>query len=310
MEDQQQVKEILESIGYSPKLNGKSYNCIPLYRDSDSHVLFVDKNNGLWYDFKDCRGGELKELVRITLGKSMGEAERFLKDRNFSGNIPRENEEEVDVGTKHYPKEWLDRLEKNHLYWKKRGVKESTVATFKGGIAKNGRMYYRYVFPIFNEREEIIGFNGRDVLHSAKRVKWKILGKKKTFCYPYLFNKELLHEVRKVILVESIGDMLRLWDNGIKNTLVLFGVHVSPMLAATLIKIDPTEIVIAVNNDKLKNGDAGNKASAKIKTKLSSYFDPEKIIIHLPQEENDFGDMTDDQIKSWENQINNYRPQG
>lgn len=303
------IKEILESIGYTPSLCGKSYRCIPLYRQSDSPVLFVDKNTGLWYDFKEARGGELKELVRITTGKSYGEVDSILKNKNFSGDIPKEAHEE-ELGVKHFPKEWLAKLEKDHTYWTNRGVNHSTISTFEGGIARDGRMYYRYVFPIFGDRDNVIGFDGRDILNSNKRVKWKILGPKKTFCYPYNhFNKEILHDERKVILVESIGDMLRLWDNGIKNTLVIFGVYPSPKVLSTLIKIDPTEIIIATNNDKVKNGDAGNKAARRIKGTLHDFFDPDKVRVHLPEEANDFGDMTDQQITSWHEKLKNYQPQ-
>ena len=103
--------------------------------------------------------------------------------------------------------------------------------------------------------------------------------------------------------------MLRLWDKGIKNTLVLFGVYTSPTIIKTLLKIDPDRIVIALNDDSVKNGNAGNVASEKIRKKLQSYFDPEKVIVHLPIGANDFGDMTDEQIELWQNQLKDSQPQ-
>ena len=44
---------------------------------------------------------------------------------------------------------------------------------------------------------------------------------------------------KELILIESIGDMLSLWSAGIKNTLVIFGLNLSPSLIGALIKIDP-----------------------------------------------------------------------
>ena len=309
MSDNIQVKEILQSIGYNPKINGKNYQCVPLYRESDSAVLFVNKHNGLWYDFKDCIGGELKDLVRMTTGKSDNESQKFLDSNNFVTSIPKDGDETgEDLGYRTFPKEWLSKLEKNHYYWKKRGISESSTAEFMGGVAKDGRMYMRYVFPIFNERGEIIGFSGRDILNVSKRVKWKILGPKKNFCYPAYFNFNTLINDKEIILVESIGDMLRLWDSGIKNTLVLFGVNINPITIKTILKADPNRIVIALNDDS-NNSNAGNKASEKIRRKLLEYFDPEKVVIHLPEGANDFGDMTDEQIKSWKKNLSGSQPQ-
>ena len=37
---------------------------------------------------------------------------------------------------------------------------------FKGGLATEGAMYQRFVFPIYNDEQKICGFSGRDMTTS------------------------------------------------------------------------------------------------------------------------------------------------
>ena len=89
--------------------------------------------------------------------------------------------------------------------------------------------------------------------------------------------------------------MLSLWDAGVKNTIVLFGLDASISVLNTLIRLNPTKISISLNNDKSL---AGNKASAKLKRKLDKYFDYNQSEIKLPTK-NDFGEMSEKEIQDW-----------
>lgn len=302
------VKEVLLSIGYTPRDAGKGWHCCPLYRDSDSHtVLCVDKETGLWYDFAKDNGGTLQRLVALTLEKSEDEVKAFFEENSIEISNTAEEEESIDYEQKTFPIEWLTRLKKEHCYWKGRGVSEATMQKFLGGVAVNGRMMNRYVFPIFDENNKIQGFNGRDLIKGSKRVKWKLMGKKKGFCYPTFLNNDILKKEREVILVESIGDMLALWDSGIKNVIVIFGLHVFPSVLRKLLEISPKRIVIAVNDDSANKG-AGNKAAVKIEKQLKTYFDSRIIVTHLPPEDKgDFGDMEPEDISLWKTQLKNYQ---
>jgi DNA primase len=308
----QTVKDILVSIGYSPRDAGKGWHCRPLYRDSDSNTaLCVDKENGLWYDFKENVGGNLEKLVALTLQKSEDEVKKYFLEKSFDfDDITYEEQENVaDFEHRVYPSEWLSKLQKEHSYWEGRGVSKETVELFRGGVATNGRMMNRYVFPVFNPQNKIIGFNGRDLIKESKRAKWKIMGSKKNFLYPLFLNEKNLFEQKEVILIESIGDMLSLWENDIKNTIVLFGLVVFPPVIKKLLEVRPKRIVIATNNDGGAFS-AGNRAAAKIRKQLETYFDSDIIVTHLPPEEkNDFGKMNSEDILLWKRQLKNYQPQ-
>ncbi len=293
------LREILTSIGYDLKDFGKEYRARPLYRDSDNEtVLSIDKNTGVWYDFKTNQGGGLEYLIQLTLKlETLDEARKMVP--NLPSLVEKEEKPTANI-TRKYDDSVLLKLEKDHKYWTSRNISLSTLALFKGGIAPSGgKMSYRYVFPIFNENLEIIGFSGRDILkyEDSKRSKWKHIGEKNNWCYPAFLNKEYLAESKTVILVESIGDMLALWENDIKNVLVTFGLHANKSIIKLLIEIDVSKIFIAFNNDS-DNEFAGNRAAEETRKKLLDYFDESQIIIAIPDRK-DFGEMTTEQILSW-----------
>lgn len=300
----QSVKEVLISLGYTPKEMGKNFGCRPLYRDSDNDgVLSVHKETGLWYDFKEGCGGNLNQLIQKTLGVSPSEASSRLS----SFTPIQEDESPAIEQIRSWPLTCLNKLKPDHRYWIGRKIPEQVVSLFRGGVAEEGRMYYRYVFPIFTDDGKIIGFAGRDLIKNPndKRPKWKIIGPKKEFCYPSFLNSEDLLEAN-IFLVESIGDMLSLWANGIKSVLVVFGLSLHREVIKKLIKSRPKMIYIALNKD---GSFAGQRAAAKMREELLEFFDADRIEIVSP-EENDYNDMTQEQFNLWKTKLKNYQPQG
>ena len=62
------IKDILTEIGYTLRDCGKEYRTKPLYRDSDNpNVLCIQKETGVWFDFKENKYGKLEDLVKLTL---------------------------------------------------------------------------------------------------------------------------------------------------------------------------------------------------------------------------------------------------
>lgn len=299
------VKEILTSIGYRLRDVGREFRTKPLYRDSDSdNVLSIKKDTGYWYDFKTNQHGSFDKLIKITLNLDDVKAEEYLKNRNWqyeSSGIEKEKLEELKV----FPSELLDKLEKDHSYWLTRNINEETVSVFEGGVAKEGRMKDRYVLPIFNSKKQIVGFTGRD-LTGTKKAKWKHLGDKSKWVYPLYFNKKEVLNAKSVILVESVGDMLSLWQAGVKNSAVTFGLDINNSLLNLFIRMDLDTIYISFNNDE---NQAGNQAAKKLYFKLLKFFDKNQIKVALPTK-NDFGEMNKEEIEQWLKAKNIYLPQG
>jgi hypothetical protein len=298
-----EVLDILQKIGYTDLRDfGKEWRARPLYRPSDNTTsLCIKKSTGEWYDFSGRVGGGLAQLVQTTLGISFEDTKAFLGDTTIKPSS--KNRYELSSVRK-FDKMLLVKLQKDHTYWLNRRISTKTVEIFEGGITFNGRMAYRYVFPIFDERHDLIGFSGRSLTNNPDYPKWKHLGAKSNWLYPLTWNREILSEKREVILLESIGDMLALWENNIKNTIVCFGVDVSHKIVELLLKLDTQRIIVAFNNDT-KNNNVGNEAAEDCKTKLLNFFDPQQVVIALP-EAKDFGEMNAEQITLWENQLKNH----
>lgn len=296
--EQLNVYQILTDLGYKLKDCGKEYRARPLYRDSDNDtVLKIYKDTGHWFDFKENISGDFSSLVGMTLKlEDASKAKEWLQNKNFAFHQPKEIEKPLLKSTKTFDIELLSKLENNHDYWMKRNIQKEIIAEFKGGIAKMGKMKNRYVFPIFNLNNNIAGFSGRDVSNLSK-IKWKHLGEKSEFIYPLFLNSKIIENEKEVILVESIGDLLSLWQAGIKNIIVTFGVSLSLPILNYLLKIDIKKIYISLNNDSSKNN-AGNIASEKVYSKLKRYFDDRQLKISLPTKK-DFGEMTTEEIIQW-----------
>jgi hypothetical protein len=300
--DQVNVYQILIDLGYKLKDCGKEYRTRPLYRDSDNDtVLKIYKDTGHWFDFKENISGDFSSLVGMTLKlEDPIKAKEWLKDKNFTFHQPKEASKPLLKSTKKFDLDLLSNLENDQSYWNKRGINDETLNQFKGGVGKAGKMKNRYVFPIFDIKNNIIGFSGRDVTNLSK-IKWKHLGEKNDFVYPLFLNSEAIETQKHVILVESIGDMLSLYQAGIKNILVTFGTSLSLGILNYLLKIDIKKIYISLNNDSNKNN-AGNIGAEKTYSRLKRYFDDKQLKIALPTKK-DFGEMNKEEILQWKNNL-------
>lgn len=295
------VKEILSNLGYNLKEYSKEYRTRPLYRDSDNeNVLVIYKDSGKWIDYKENITGNLQDLVRITLNlPNNSEAKEWITQKVPNTNSYTVYKKPEIKQVKCYSSDILDNLVKDHSFWIKRNISEDTMNLFQGGILKEGRMKGRYVFPILDKEGKLIGVAGRDILNRNEKLspKWKLIGDKSNWVYPTQLNLSSLQQSREVFLIESIGDMLSLWESGVKNTIVTFGLNLSLSILNTLLVLNPTKIYISFNNDIDKN-QAGNLASEKTKEKLLKHFDKHQIQIKLPSKK-DFGEMTREEIKNW-----------
>jgi hypothetical protein len=306
MDHSNNYKEILINLGYTNITeNAKEFRTKPIYRDSDNDtVLRVRKDNGCFVDFARNISGSFEELVRLSLNlTNIDDAKKWIlgKYQNFNTEKRLVKPEIKMVRT--FDKENLLKLVHDHSYWINRGISEETIRTFKGGVITSGKMKDRYVFPIFNHKEDLIGVSGRDLINTkdGTRPKWKHVGDKTEWKFPCYINHSEIKEEKKVIVVESIGDMLALWDCNIKNVVVSFGLDISVPLINMFLRFDLSKIYLSFNNDS-ENNSAGNIASEKNKNKLLRYFDQNQVDIVLPSKK-DFGEMTKEEIYQWKTQI-------
>jgi hypothetical protein len=280
------VLDVLHSIGYTNLIDsGTHFRTDPLYREFRSrNTLAIQKTTGRWFDHSERSGGSLAQLIQKTLSLPSLEATKaYLGDLPMTIDV----RDSVELtNTKKFDKGLLVKLLRENAYWHSRGISDRTLIPFRGGVAQNGRMKGRFVFPIFDERDDLIGFAGRILNKNENHPSWKLLGAKKNWVFPL---PNAIQEKKSVILVESIGDCLSLFEIGIKNVLVLFGVCLSNEIIKTLLKYDVKKIHILLNNDD-GAGFTGNLASESIVEDLTSFFDNHQVRIITPPK-NDINEM-------------------
>jgi DNA primase len=137
-------------------------------------------------------------------------------------------------------------------FYEKRGISEKTQKIFECGYAGGGKMYRRIVFPIYNLNNEIHGFSGRTVIDGDNIPKWKHMGRKTNWIYPHHLAHSHIEKSREVILVESIGDCMALYEAGFNNVLMLAGLDISSKIMSYLNTFNLNKIIVAMNNDKYK----------------------------------------------------------
>jgi DNA primase len=155
----------------------------------------------------------------------------------------------------------------------------------------------RICFPIYGKEGKIVGFSGRWFKEAPPEgvEKWKHLGAKRNFLFPLHLNTDIIRRVGEVIIVESIGDVLALWDAGFKNVFCVFGLSLSGPQILALLGLDIQRVIIATNNEE---SGRGNEAAIKIQKRLTKFFTSEKIIIALPNAK-DFREMGAASIQQW-----------
>ena len=284
-------KEKLEKLGYNLQDCGNHWRTRAIYRNGKTNnSVIIYKDTGVWRDY----GGEnqakpfsalVKETLKTNDQKTLSE---YLTETETS-HKPTEKKEKIEM-EKIYPESHLDKLLPMTTFYEKRGISTEIQSLFKCGYAGGGKMYRRIVFPIYNLEGQIHGFSGRSVVDDKNAPKWKHMGRKSGWLYPHHLTKEPIQQKNEVILVESIGDCLALYESGFQNVLVTFGLDASSKMVSYLNSFDLNRVIIATNNDDHKSVNSGGNAAIKTAAKLAQIFDLSQIRINPPLC-NDFGDM-------------------
>jgi len=308
-----EIKEILESLGYKLYDRGKFWQTNALFRDGDNKTAIqIYKDTGVWKDHvQDTNFMKFEVLVKKTLGTNNKlEIKKYLKGNTFNSLENRKEPSQRIEMEKTFDKDILKELLPHYKFYNDKGISNSVLKFFKSGFSTHGSMNKRFVFPIFNINDEIHGLAGRDMISQENRPKWKHVGKKSNWIYPaFLKNKDgkniasIIEDCKEVILVESIGDLLSLHENGYKNVLVTFGLEISSALIYFLSSISLQKIILSFNNDGDKDENRGLNACIKNYLKLLKVFDCNLIKICLPTK-NDFGEMSSDDYEAWNNKLN------
>ena len=198
-------------------------------------------------------------------------------------------------------------------YFLNRGFRSETLVAYDvGDCVKEGKeMEGRAVVPIYdNDYQYMVGCTGRSIYNKCsickayhseitpcpskdiiwKYSKWKHNSGFKTqeYLYNYWIAKKKIQETASVILVESPGNVWRLFEAGINNSLAIFGSSLSDRQKMILDTSGAMTIISIMDNDE-----AGNKAAEQIKIKCQKTYN----IINIGISYEDVASMTVEQIE-------------
>ncbi len=304
----QEIKDILINLGYTLTDDKDGWRTNAMFRGGNNQTALKIYNkpleNGIiWFDFVEGHKGTLEDLVKLTLGEKIDPKEWLMGKIDLN-----------DIQTKKtsiilpqvFNEDILKDLIQDYTYITKRGISLDTAKIFSCGICLDSqtllqKLKNRQVFCIYNSKKQLVGFSGRS-LDEKNKLKYKHLGGRNGWVYPVFINHSIIKEQKEVILIEGVFDAMRLWDLGIKNSMVLFGTELSHAVLNYLLKVNPKKIIIATNNElDSDNGGVGNDAAVKIYNRLKRYFNLNQIKIHLPPAK-DFAEIKDDKtIVNWYN---------
>ena len=199
-------------------------------------------------------------------------------------------------------------------YYIDRGYSKEILDKYDVGLCSNPNkeMYNRVVVPIYNnDHTHMIGCTGRSIFekcyncksfHSSdagcpneesvwKYPKWKhnVDFKSQNHLYNLWFAKDYILKTGTAIVVESPGNVWRLEENGIHNSVAIFGSSMSDRQKFYLDSSGAMNLVILTDNDE-----AGRLAAEKIKQKCQQAYR-----IYIPTiSKPDVGEMTKEEIET------------
>ena len=306
-------KEILENLGYRLKDHGSYWRTSALYRSGDnSTALQIYKDTGVWKDYvEDSVFLPFEALIQKTLNvRDPNVIKSYLKDKGVAVG-KRVAQRNLLKEEKTYPLSSLKKLLPHYDFYLKKGISEETLKKFQCGLAMSGKMYQRIIFPIFRKDGRIHGFSGRKVTDENNRPKWLHVGRSSDWFYPFYSIADVEQAIKDkeaVHIVESVGDCISLYENGVKNVLVTFGLNISPRFISKLGSLPIKKVFVSFNNDGNADINRGFEGAVKSIFKLTQLLDFETVFF-CPPEENDFGEMSKEQIDKYSEQCYNLEHQ-
>lgn len=169
---------------------------------------------------------------------------------------------------------------------------EDILNEFDVGICLNpkAQMYNRVVFPVYDEDDiYMVGCVGRTLNEDYSKWKNKQGFNKSQYLYGYNKARQYVKHESIIVLVEGQGDVLRMHQAGINNSVGLFGSKISDFQEFIIQTSGAQKIVIITDNDE-----AGEKCRKDIRKKMEQNYE----IIDLYSTKNDIQDMSVEQVKN------------
>lgn len=198
-------------------------------------------------------------------------------------------------------------------YYIDRGFTPEILVKYDVGLCNNPDkpMYNRVVVPVYDDTGKyLVGCTGRSIFHKCdicssyhspddicpdkdkqwQYSKWKhSYGfKSQNHLYNFWYAKDHIYQQNYAIIVESPGNVWKLEENGIHNSVAIFGCNLSDRQKLILDSSGAMTLFVITDNDE-----AGHKAAREIKQKCENTYK-----IFFPKiSKSDIGEMTHQEIQ-------------
>ena len=309
---------LLDSLKIEYEMIGDNvYSTCPVHEDSDNARAFslsIDKQ--MWRCWtRDCQqeyGNDIFGLVKGVLSQregreiNFGEALRWVcKILNIDNKLVSvEKEEEPDDFVKlvhvfsqapefiQRPTKTCYQLQNPSDYFIGRGFSEGTLLHFGIGdcLDKTSSMYQRAVIPIHDDKgDNIVAHIGRSI--KEYRIPKFLFTKgfdKRHYLYNYHRAIDKASEKSCLFLTEGQGDVWKLFEAGVENSVSIFGKTLSLQQQDKIQSSKITNLIVLTDNDQ-----AGRESKVVLQRQLGRMFK-----LTFPKwSRKDVGDMDVDQVK-------------
>lgn len=249
-----------------------------------------------------------QDLPALKVSKKTKEKNSFINTIRYIKSNSNSNKNKI-------PREFVQKnLQIPSQYFLSRGFLPETLIKYDVGecLVEGREMFRRAVVPIYDhEYQYMVGCSGRSLFEKCSKCKafhkenencpdngysWKLSKWKHSYkfkseehLYNFWFAKSYIKESLSVILVESPGNVWRLEEAGIHNSVAIFGSSLSDRQKMILDTSGAMTIITMMDNDE-----AGQKAAQQVFDKCSKTYNVINIKLNYP----DVACMSTNQIKN------------
>jgi 5S rRNA maturation endonuclease (ribonuclease M5) len=298
----------------------RTHNCEEIFKSSIIGFIrgVLSHQNHNWSKEGDvsCTFAETIDFVQKFLNQNLSDIKISRKsvEKNKFINTVKQISTDLSHSTQKLTRNQIIRnLKIPSPYFLNRGFSSKILIKYDVGecYAESKEMFNRAVVPIYDKDYKfMVGCSGRSIFEKCnlcetyhgetpcpnnnalwKFSKWKHNNDFKTQenLYNFWFAKEFIKKTRSVILVESPGNVWRLEEAGIHNSVAIFGSSLADRQKLLLDMSGAMSLILIMDNDE-----AGEKACEQISKKCQKIYNIHKINIDY----NDIGSMTVEQIQN------------
>lgn len=189
-------------------------------------------------------------------------------------------------------------------YYLNKGYSKYILDKYDVGVCNDPSkpFYKRFLVPLYDQKHSnIVAVLARSPYNKCSicnefhegecktSPKWLNSGFTGGILYNYWFSKNHIRNKGECIIVEGCGDVWKLEQSGIYNSVALCTNNITYAQQVILEKSGATKLILALDSDE-----KGQEGKEKIKRKLGRYYNIDEL--KLPKK--DFGEMTEEEIKS------------